>query len=379
MSIVLAIETSCDETACAILEWSVDHESLSSSKTTSIKVLSNIVSSQASLHAAYGGVVPQLAAREHIKNIVPVIEEALTTAQFTRDSIDFIAVTEGPGLMPALLVGVNAAKTLALLWDKPLMGIQHLEGHVYANFISENTKLKMNNEKVFPLLALIVSGGHTELVLMENHFQYEVLGETQDDAAGEAFDKVAKLLGLPYPGGPEVARRADEFRNRYSPLEIKHLSEQFPRPMLTADNYDFSFSGLKTAVLYAFQKENEEAKSQPDFIPSICHAFQEAAVDVLVGKTKRALSMYSPMTFVIAGGVSANTRLREQLTHLIDTNFPETTFLTPEFKYSLDNAAMIGAAALMRYDLLSLEEKNTLKHNALTLDPNPNLPLASLN
>lgn len=361
MSVVLAIETSCDETACAILQ----------KNSTGISVLANIVSSQASLHAQYGGVVPQLAAREHINNIVPVIEEALSIAKCSIDEIDFVAVTEGPGLMPALLVGVNAAKTLALLWDKPLLGVQHLEGHIYANLLTENATLQ------FPLLALIVSGGHTELVLMEDHFQYQILGETQDDAAGEAFDKVAKLLGLPYPGGPEVATRADEFRARIDIATLDTLNKKFPRPMIHDDNYDFSFSGLKTAVLYAFQKEAPLNQENSDFLPGICHAFQEATVDVLVDKTRRALSLYHPATFVIAGGVSANTRLREQLTTLIQEHFPETTFLTPEFKYSLDNAAMIGAAALMRFERFSPQDKASLKEHALTLDPNPNLPLHS--
>ena len=340
MSTILAIETSCDETACAIL-----HE-----EDGRVVVLSNIVSTQVALHAKYGGVVPQLAAREHINNIVPVIEEALTTAQVDKDTIDCIAVTEGPGLMPALLVGVNAAKTLALLWDKPLMGIQHLEGHIYANILKPDTQLQ------FPLIALIVSGGHTELVLMKDHFQYQVLGATQDDAAGEAFDKIAKLLGLPYPGGPEVSQRADSFRATHDTSLIEHLTNRFPRPMLNADNYDFSFSGLKTAVLYAVQKEDLVTKDSSDFIPSMCRAFQEAVVDTLVGKTHKALVEYQPKNFVIAGGVSANVRLRERLESMICKNFPETIFLTPEFRYSLDNAAMIGAAALMRYRILSDRE-----------------------
>jgi N6-L-threonylcarbamoyladenine synthase len=361
MTKVLAIETSCDETACAILESTSD----------GIHVLANVVSSQAELHASYGGVVPQLAAREHIQNIVPVVAEALDKASLTQSNIDFIAVTEGPGLMPALLIGVNASKALALVWDKPLMGVQHLEGHIYANLLRDDATL------TFPLIALIVSGGHTELVLMESHFQYEILGATQDDASGEAFDKVAKILGLPYPGGPVVAKLADDFRTTHDASSIKSLTEKFPRPMLHADNYDFSFSGLKTAVLYDYQKATEADRMSEVFIPGMCHAFQEAAVDVLVGKTKKALMMYQPATFVIAGGVSANIRLREKLTTLIEKNFPMTTFLTPEFKYSLDNAAMIGSAALMRYDLLSPEEKELLKRNTLTLDPDPNLPLHS--
>lgn len=362
MTKVLAIETSCDETAVAILERTEG----------GIAVLANIVSSQASLHAAYGGVVPQLAAREHIKNITPVLTEAFVKANITKDEIDFIAVTQGPGLMPALLVGVNAAKTISLIWDKPLMGIQHLEGHIYANLLKTNTALK------FPLIALIVSGGHTELVLMQDHFHYEILGETQDDASGEAFDKVAKILGLPYPGGPEVATRADAFRQRHSAEEITDLTQKLPRPMLTTDNFDFSFSGLKTAVLYAVQKESDENKASPDFIPSMCHAFQEAVVDVLVSKTRKALALYNPSTFVIAGGVSANVRLRERLTQMIEEEFTETHFLTPEFQYSLDNASMIGAAALMRYAQLDSTQKDSLRVKATTLEPNPNLPLQSL-
>ncbi|OGI21394.1 MAG: tRNA (adenosine(37)-N6)-threonylcarbamoyltransferase complex transferase subunit TsaD [Candidatus Moranbacteria bacterium RIFCSPHIGHO2_01_FULL_55_24] len=362
MTKILAIETSCDETAAAILE-----------KTEGgISVLANTVQSQASLHAKWGGVVPTLASREHIKNIVPVLEECLERARVTPQDIDAIAVTQGPGLMPALIVGVNAAKTLSLLWQKPLLGIQHLEGHIYANLLQENTELR------FPLLALVVSGGHTELVLMRDHFQYEILGETQDDAAGEAFDKVAKLLGLAYPGGPEVAARADAFREAHTEEELRPLAEKFPRPMLTADNYDFSFSGLKTAVLYSVQKESAERKADPDFVPGMCYAFQEAVVDVLVGKTERALREYSPQTFVIAGGVSANVHLRASLQTLLQTDFPETQFLTPPFAYSLDNAAMIGSAAVMRFAAMNEEERTALREKALSLEPDANLPFQVL-
>ncbi|MBP6929676.1 MAG: hypothetical protein KBB77_01940, partial [Candidatus Moranbacteria bacterium] len=216
---VLSIETSCDETACAIVEYT-DGQAV---------VLANTVSSQASLHAKWGGVVPDLASREHIKNIVPVITETLERAGLSPTDIDLIAVTQGPGLMPALVIGVTAAKMLSFIWNKPLIGIQHLEGHIYANFLSLRndqfpisnfqtnsndsiSKLEKQTKETFPLVALVVSGGHTELVLMQDHFTYEILGETQDDAAGEAFDKVAKMLGLDYPGGPLVAKRADEFR-----------------------------------------------------------------------------------------------------------------------------------------------------------------------
>ncbi len=375
---ILSIETSCDETAAAIIEW----------RNGAASVIANIVSSQASLHAKWGGVVPDLASREHIRNIVPVIEEALESARIDSDAIDLIAVTAGPGLMPALIVGVSAAKTLALAWNKPLLGIHHLEGHIYANFVSESPKLKTQNPKdakgksdstldiqhsTFPLIALVVSGGHTQLVLMRGHFQYEILGETQDDAAGEAFDKVAKMLGLPYPGGPIVAKRADSFREA-TVYELKTQSYPFPRPMINSDDFNFSFSGLKTSVLYTIKKVPEENRDET-FIDEICHEFQEAVVDVLVAKTKKALEQYPAKTFVIAGGVSANVRLRNQLRNMIDTQFPDTTFLTPEFKYSLDNAAMIGIAAAYRYDRMNDAERAALIQTPLTLDPDANLPL----
>ncbi len=370
---ILSIETSCDETAAAVIQW----------ENNQATVLANTVSSQVSLHAKWGGVVPDLASREHQKNIVPVIEETLDRASLTPADIDLIAVTEGPGLMPALVIGVTAAKTLALIWDKPLIGIQHLEGHIYANLLKPDSVLR------FPLLALVVSGGHTELVLMKDHFQYEILGETQDDAAGEAFDKVAKMLGLDYPGGPVVARKADAFRdnNNQSPSakiqinsnnqETKAKTSLFPRPMLDAGNFDFSFSGLKTSVLY-FLKKHETEKEDEQFIDQVCHEFQEAVVDVLVGKTKKALALYSPATFVIAGGVSANVRLRMELRNLIDTEFPTTQFLTPEFTYSLDNAAMIGIAAALRYEHMNETDRALLMDSYRMLEPNANLPLQNL-
>lgn len=372
---VLSIETSCDDTATAIVEW-ID------SRAT---VLASTVSTQ-TIHAKWGGVVPQLASREHTKNIVPIIEETLRHAKCSPGDIDLIAVTQGPGLMPALIVGVSAAKTLALAWNKPLIGIQHLEGHIYANLLTNNQQRTTDNKSLgFPLLALIVSGGHTELVLMQKHFDYTILGETQDDAAGEAFDKVAKLLGLPYPGGPEVAKRADTYRIKNQGLGIEKLTGKFPRPMLNSDDFDFSFSGLKTAVLYSLKKETLEKMRDEQFMASVCYAFQEAVVDVLVSKTKKALELYSPQTLVIAGGVSANVRLREQLQKTIDTfnlevELPKDKimFLTPEFAYSLDNAAMIGAAAALRYEHMNEKQRIELMHTPLTLDPDANLPLQNL-
>jgi N6-L-threonylcarbamoyladenine synthase len=411
---ILSIETSCDETAAAVISYD----------DTCLSVLSSVVSSQIELHAKYGGVVPNLAAREHVRNIIPVIEETLEKAGVTRDDIDAIAVTKGPGLIPALLIGVSAAKTLALVWQKPLLGIHHIEGHIYANFLSSrNDQFLISNgnarfesdatnhmlqttNSIFPLLALVVSGGHTQLILMRDHFEYEILGETRDDAAGEAFDKVARILGLSYPGGPAIAARAANFQFQISngnpslavipaqagiqtpqssldprdkPEDDKPLS--LPRPMIDSDDLDFSFSGLKTAALYLVKK-NEARKADDDFVNEVAHEFQEAVVDVLVSKTRKAIEAHSPKTVIIAGGVSANEELRNQLRNSIKTLNLEAkplstqvTFLMPEFKYSLDNAAMIGAAAAVRFARLSPEKRESLKSNALTLEANANLSL----
>lgn len=352
---LLAIETSCDETAAAIIE----------SDGQSVSVRSSAVSSQADLHARWGGVVPNLAAREHVKNIIPIVESALREATLTPGDIDCIAVTQGPGLIPALLVGVSAAKTLAIAWQKPLLGVNHLEGHIYANLFTTGAELR------FPLLATIVSGGHTQLILMRDHFAYELLGETDDDAAGEAFDKVAKMLGLPYPGGPEIGKRADQYRQTAE----REPAKKFPRPMLDTDNYRFSFSGLKTAVLYSLKKESAETLTDPDFIAATAHEFQEAVVDTLVGKTERAIQEFQPKTLVIAGGVSANARLRERMKSMV-TRYPDCQFLMPPFQYSLDNAAMIGAAGILRYARMNETERTALRSNIGTLEPSAHFPLA---
>lgn len=405
--VILAIETSCDDTGVAIVSLESDAP----------VVLSSVVSSQIELHRQYGGVVPNLAAREHVKNLVPVVDEAMWEARVTADDIDAIAVTKGPGLIPALLAGVSAAKTLAFVWRKPLLGIHHIEGHIYANFISEpitdnsqptteestvfqNSKFEIRNSQPFPLLALVVSGGHTELVLMRDHFEYDILGRTKDDAAGEAFDKVAKMLGLPYPGGPEIATRAERVESRKSKVkshdpesenrirqtasvskfEIRNSKSEeasgfrFPRPMIDSGDYDFSFSGLKTAVLYEIRKVPETGRDEA-FVDAVCHAFQEAVVDVLTTKTRRAIREFAPRTLVIAGGVSANVALRESLSNMVARDFPETEFRVPEFRYSLDNAAMIGSSAVLRFARLSPEARETAKRNAITLEPDANLPL----
>lgn len=352
---LLAIETSCDETAAAVIEYD----------SGSVAVRSSVVSSQATLHAKWGGVIPNLAAREHVKNILPVVESALREALVTPDDIDCLAVTQGPGLIPALLVGVSAAKTLALAWQKPLLGVNHLEGHIYANLYTPDAELR------FPLIALIVSGGHTQLVLMRGHFQYELLGETDDDAAGEAFDKVAKMLGLPYPGGPEIGKHADQYRTGAE----RGPAKRFPRPMLATDDYRFSFSGLKTAVLYSLKKEAPEKLNDPAFVALISHEFQEAVVDTLVGKTEHALQAYQPRTLVIAGGVSANARLRERMESMV-AGYSDCQFLMPPFVYSLDNAAMIGAAGILRYARMDDTKRQSFRTSAPSLEPAAHLPLA---
>ena len=330
---ILGIETSCDETAAAIITLDKNNGLL--------KPLSNVVSSQIQLHAAWGGVVPNLAAREHLKNILPIIEASLKEAGLTKKDIDLIAVTNGPGLIPALLVGTTAAKTIAYAWKKPLIGIHHIEGHIYANLVGKNP-----DEIEFPLLCLVVSGGHTQLVLMKNNFDYTIVGETQDDAAGEAFDKVARILGLGYPGGPAIASAASKFE--MLPDKKNFSSISFPRPMISSQNLDFSFSGLKTAVLY-FVKKNQDKMQDEKFVQQISYEFQQAVIEVLVSKTIAAAKIYKPKKIFLAGGVSANTKLQDSLKEAVKNNLPEIHYEPIKNIYSVDNAAMIAAAAFFRH------------------------------
>lgn len=312
---VLAIETSCDETAAAILEGDGDD----------IRVVSSLVRSQIDIHQAYGGVVPEVAAREHLEMMLPMLERLVPQ---DGAGIDVVAVTYGPGLAPALRVGVETAKTLAWSWKKPLVPVCHLEGHIYASWLSATPQ--------FPVLALVVSGKHTELVLMKDHGIFELLGETLDDASGESFDKVARMLGLPYPGGPAIDRLA---------VKGNPQAFAFPRAMLDRDDFMFSFSGVKTSVLYELRR-NESKLNDEGFRSDIAASFQEAIVDVLVQKTMRAAGKYSPKSIVLAGGVAANLELRNRLTDTAKAvNIPVHL---PDFKYSLDNAAMIGVAGYYR-------------------------------
>jgi N6-L-threonylcarbamoyladenine synthase len=322
---LLAIETSCDETAVAI---AVPHRKR-------VRILKSKVFSQVDTHAEFGGVVPEVAARQHLAKLIPMIEHFIGN---DLHSVDAIAATIGPGLPPALRTGVEVAKTLAYTLEKPFVPISHLEGHLYANWIMPEgfvQRLRFN-PPAFPALALLVSGGHTELILMKGHGEYELLGETLDDAAGEAFDKVAKMLELGYPGGPAIAKLAEHGNAE---------AFDFPRGLLNKPGYDFSFSGLKTSVLYTLRK-NEEKLMHETFQANIAASFQEAVVDVLVKKTLRAIKQYSPKSFLLAGGVSANRALRARLYDSIPS---EVSVHIPELRYCMDNAAMIAAAGVHRY------------------------------
>lgn len=320
---ILGIETSCDETAVAVIEARSGEK---------IKVLSSIVSSQVKLHAKYGGIVPNLAAREHVKNIGHVFKLGLKEAKIKSfdKEIDLIAITRGPGLGPSLLVGLAFARTIAWKYDKPLIGVSHLEGHIYSNWLSPSQGISKNN--IFPILNLIVSGGHTELVLMGGHGKYKIIGETLDDAAGEAFDKVARLLGLGYPGGPAISKTAEKGNPDAYLL---------PSPMIKLKNYNFSYSGLKTAVLYLLRDLNVK-KPSPKIAADVAASFQKAALDVLIAKTIRAAKEYKVKSVFLSGGVSANKELRKRLAK--ETKNIEVKYSQPEMEYTGDNAVMIATA-----------------------------------
>ena len=316
MSLLLGIETSCDETAAAIVE-------------NGVHIRSNVVASQIELHAQYGGVFPEMASREHVLKTVPVVERALADGRADWSDLDAIAVTYGPGLAGSLLVGVNTAKGLALARELPLIGVNHLEGHIYASWLDGTGEPAPE----FPLLCLIVSGGHTELVLMRGHGAYELLGATRDDAAGEAFDKVARLLGLGYPGGPAIQKAAEQGDASAPARRVK-----LPRAWLEG-SYDFSFSGLKTAVL-RLVNDAEGRLSAPD----IAAAFQEAVVDVLVEKTRLAAEQFGVRQVLIGGGVAANKLLREQMR----ARLPVPVHIPP-IALCTDNAAVIASAGFFHF------------------------------
>jgi len=340
--VILGIETSCDETASALIDISSQEEKLK------INILANIVSSQVKLHAPYGGVVPNLASREHLKNIQPVMQECLTQSKIPKPffkNIDLLAVTTGPGLMPSLLIGVNFAKALSFFNRKPIVGINHLTAHLYSFVLSSSYQKYLafgyNLKNIFPAVALLVSGGHTQLFLMKDFYHFKLLGETRDDAAGECFDKCARILNLGYPGGPAISKAASRFRSKKKKVKTEiHL----PRPMINSSDFDFSFSGLKTAVLY-LAKDLKAKKKLPSLKDFMAFEVEEAITDVLVKKTLTAAKKYEVRSLILGGGVSANSRLKEKFSAEINRLCPELFFFVPEPFLATDNALMVAVAA----------------------------------
>ena len=310
---ILGIESSCDETSASIVQ-------------DGVKEIATVVSSQIDIHKEYGGVVPEIASREHVKNITIVLEECLLKANMTMDDIDAIAITYGPGLIGSLLIGMEAAKTLSFVHQKPLIPVHHIAGHIYANSLVHEMK--------FPLIALVISGGHTELIYMKNHNSFQKLGGTLDDAVGECYDKVARVLNVPYPGGPLVDKMAHEGNPSYS----------LPIP-LQDDSYNFSFSGLKSAVINLVHNEEQRGNAiRPD---DLAASFQNVVVESITSKTMKALKDYDVHQLIVAGGVAANRGIRERLKVLCEENHVDCSF--PPIEYCTDNAAMIGAAGYFAY------------------------------
>ncbi len=365
--IILSIETSCDETAISIVE--ATDPPAGGFPDTAFTILGDALQSQIEIHRAYGGVYPAIAKREHIATIIPVLEKALTEAhlpklphtvlfpeqkekvrtilshegaladallsffeRYNTPTIDLIAVTHGPGLEPALWVGINFAQALSVLWNIPVVGINHMEGHIFSSLF-DGTKI---TAIAFPALALLISGGHTELVLMKTWGSYELVGKTRDDAVGEAFDKVARTLGLPYPGGPEIGKCADTHRHTHTTTETV-----LPRPMIGSGDSDFSFSGLKTAVLYTVKDKTLTAEERND----VACAFEDAVTDVLIKKTAGAIAAYGIKSLILGGGVSANTHIRRSFAAHIVAHFSDVSLYLPSPRLTTDNAVMIALAA----------------------------------
>lgn len=319
---ILGIETSCDETAAAVVK-------------DGTKILSNVVASSVELHKKTGGIIPEVAAREQLKCMIPVIKEALSQAKTKPESLDAIAVTVGPGLIGSLLVGVETAKTLSLVWKKPIIPVNHLQAHLYANFLE-------GKKPEFPAIGLVVSGGHTDLVLMKGHGKIEWLGGTRDDAAGECFDKTARVLGLSYPGGPEIAKLAEKGNAQAYDL---------PRPMLNRQNFDFSFSGLKTAVINLVRQEKKINKAD------LAASTQEAITDCLVEKTLNAAEKYKVKSILLAGGVAANKRLREKMKK--ETTGKKYSLFVPLPALCTDNAAYVASHAFFNFEPISWQKIKT--------------------
>lgn len=346
--IILAIETSCDDTSVAIVK-------IENSK---FQILSNLVSSQINIHKKWGGVVPNLASRAHAKNLPIVFKSALKESGLNIESIDAIALTIGPGLSPSLLIGVSFGRAIAYRYNKSIIPINHVEGHLYSNFLSEDGVVKKIE---FPVMNLIVSGGHTSLYLMKGHGKYELIGKTRDDAAGEAFDKAAKMMNLGYPGGPIISALAESYETTANSHKLT-----LPRPMINSKDFDFSFSGLKTAVFYSLKELSEKQKITKNIKIAYCHETQEAIIDVLIAKTISAAKKYNVETIAVSGGVSANNRLRERFEKSAKENNFQLTI--PPKHMSTDNALMVAIAG--HYNWLA-ENKATWDN----IDINPNLKL----
>ena len=357
--IILGIDTSCDDTSVALIE-------IRNSKTeprnygakvkmrtkfsSPFEIRSNIVSSQVKIHAKYGGVYPFLAKREHQKNLPVVFKRALRQAQGKQkfEKPNLIAVTVGPGLEPCLWVGVSFIKDLAKNLKLSIIPVNHIEAHIIANWLSP-IRSKSPPTKIFgggPAICLVVSGGHTQLILMKNFGNYKILGETRDDAAGECFDKVARILGLPYPGGPAIAAQAAQWKSN---IQYPISNIQLPRPMIYQKNYDFSFSGLKTAVLYDFKNRPSKVRKSKIYIQEMAKEVQQAIIDVLIYKTLKAAKNFKAKSIILGGGVASNEELREQFKEKIQKELPNIQYLTPNIQFCTDNAAMVAVAGYFHW------------------------------
>ncbi|PJC47386.1 MAG: tRNA (adenosine(37)-N6)-threonylcarbamoyltransferase complex transferase subunit TsaD [Parcubacteria group bacterium CG_4_9_14_0_2_um_filter_35_11] len=386
---ILAIDTSCDDTCLSILEVRRTKKVI-----PKFKILSNIVSSQVKIHQKYGGVVPALAKREHQKNLIPLLKKCFKKTnnlqkkkfskkisnlkaekvenflkregelyqktkifleRYKKPKINFIAVTQGPGLEPALWSGINFARTLSYFWQIPLVPVNHIEAHIFANFIGRSKSQILKLKTLFPAIGLVVSGGHTELILMKKIRKYRLLGETRDDAAGECLDKVAKILELSYPGGPEIEKLAKRGKDVFN----------LPRPMINSKDYDFSFAGLKTAVLYLTRKIKREKLKNLKLKANMATSVQQAVIDVLISKTIRAAKEFKVRTVLLGGGVIANKELRKQFKETIKRKYPLSNIYYPLSMFCTDNAVMIGIS-----DYFKSLRKKEVSLEKIKADPN---------
>ena len=343
--IILSIETSCDDTCVAILKI----------ENYRLKILSNVISSQVKLHNKYGGVYPALAKREHQKNLPIVFKKALRQAK--NPKIDLIAATAGPGLEPCLWVGINFAKDLVKVLKAPIIPVNHVEAHIFANWLNPKFHI-LNSKFLFPAISLVVSGGHTQLILMKGIGKYRIIGETRDDAAGECFDKTARILGLDYPGGPAISAEATKFLISNFKFQIK-----LPRPMIYQKNYDFSFSGLKTAVLYKTKGERLKMKDKR-YVQAMCREIQQAIIDVLIHKTLKAVKDYKAKTIILGGGVASNEELRKQFIENCKLKIVNCKFLVPPKNLCTDNAAMVAVAAYYNWLKRKVKKQKNIEVNA---------------